>query len=93
MASIVVSSSSFVKPAPFDGATLFVQGSGNALREFLFTDAEAAYTSVAVSSLAPHLIRKPTQQTIIKGSLDRSESYSFLVNKFSIKTTKDLCPS
>ena len=73
--------SSFVKPAPFDGATLFVQGSGNALREFLFTDAEDAYTSVAVSALAPHLIRNPTQQAVIKGRLDRSENYSFLLNE------------
>ena len=73
--------SSFVKPAPFDGATLFVQGSGNALREFLFTDNENAYSSVAVSALAPHLIRNPTQQAVIKGQLDRSENYSFLVNE------------
>ena len=73
--------SGFVKPAPFDGATLFVQGSGNALREFLFTDAEDAYTSVAVSALAPHLIRNPTQQAVIKGRLDRSENYSFLLNE------------
>ena len=72
---------SYVKPAPFDGATLFVQGSGNALREFLFTDDENAYTSVAVSALAPHLIRNPTQQAVIKGQLDRSENYSFLVNE------------
>jgi hypothetical protein len=73
--------STFVKPQAFDGATLFMQNTGNALREFLFTDAEDAYTSVAVSSLAPHLIRNPTQQTIIKGTLDRSENYSFLVNE------------
>ena len=73
--------STFVKPQAFDGATLFLQNTGNALREFLFTDAEDAYTSVAVSSLAPHLIRNPTQQTIIKGTLDRSENYSFLVNE------------
>ena len=73
--------STFVKPQAFDGATLFMQNTGNALREFLFTDAEDSYTSVAVSSLAPHLIRNPTQQSIIKGTLDRSENYSFLVNE------------
>jgi len=73
--------SSFVKPTVFDGATLFVQKTGSALREFLFTDAEAAYTSVAVSGLAPHLILDPVQQTSIKGALNRSESYAFLINK------------
>lgn len=72
--------SSFVKPTVFDGATLFIQKTGSALREFLFTDAEAAYTSVAVSGLAPHLILDPVQMTSIKGALNRSESYAFLIN-------------
>ena len=72
--------SSFVRPTVFDGATLFIQKTGSALREFLFTDAESAYTSVAVSGLAPHLILDPVQQTSIKGALNRSESYSFLIN-------------
>ena len=71
---------SYVKPSVFDGATLFIQKTGSALREFLFTDAEAAYTSVAVSGLAPHLIIDPVQMTSIKGALNRSESYAFLVN-------------
>ena len=72
--------SSFVKPIVFDGGTLFIQKTGSALREFIFTDAEAAYTSVAVSGLAPHLILDPVQQTSIKGALNRSESYAFLIN-------------
>ena len=72
--------SSFVKPTVFDGATLFVQKTGSALREFLFTDTEAAYSAVAVSGLAPHLILDPVQQTSIKGALNRSESYAFLIN-------------
>ena len=71
---------SFVRPTVFDGATLFIQKTGSALREFLFSDAEASYTSVAVSSLAPHLILDPVQQTSIKGALNRSEAYSFLLN-------------
>ena len=72
--------SSFVRPTVFDGATLFIQKTGSALREFLFTDQEGAYTSVAVSGLAPHLILDPVQQTSIKGALNRSESYAFLIN-------------
>ena len=72
--------SSFVKPSVFDGATLFIQKTGSALREFLFADSEASYTSVAVSGLAPHLIVDPVQQTSIKGALNRSESYAFLLN-------------
>lgn len=72
--------SSFVKPTVLDGATLFIQETGSALREFLFTDTENAYSSVAVSSLAPHLIISPVQMTTIKGALNRSESYAFLIN-------------
>ncbi len=73
--------SSFVRPTIFDGGTLFIQKTGSALREFIFTDQEAAYTSVAVSSLAPHLILDPVQQTSVKGALNRSEAYCFLINK------------
>ena len=73
--------SSFVKPQPFDGATLFVQQGGEAVREFLFTDQEDAYTSVAISAYAPHLINQPVQQTVIKGALSRSENYAFFVNQ------------
>ena len=71
---------SYVKPTVFDGATLFIQSTGSALREFLFADTEASYTSVAVSMLAPHLIVDPVQQTAIKGALARSESYNFVLN-------------
>jgi len=72
--------SSFVRPTVFDGATLFIQKTGTALREFLFTDSEASYTAVAVSMLAPHLIVDPVQQSSIKGALNRSESYDFVLN-------------
>lgn len=72
--------SSFVKPTVFDGATLFIQKTGTALREFLYSDSEASYTSVAVSMLAPHLIVDPVQQSSIKGALNRSESYNFVLN-------------
>lgn len=72
--------SSFVRPTVFDGATLFIQSTGSALREFLFADSEASYTAVAVSMLAPHLIVDPVQQTAIKGALARSESYNFVLN-------------
>ena len=37
-----------------------MQHTGSALREFLFTDAENAYTSVAVSAFAPHLLESST---------------------------------
>mgnify|MGYP001177897457 FL=1 len=72
--------SSFVKPAPFDGATLFVQKTESAVREYIFSDTEGAYVSTNISTLSPHLIRNPTRQALIKGALNKPESYAFYVN-------------
>jgi hypothetical protein len=47
----------FVRPQSLDGATLFVQKGGAIIREYLFSDAEAAYTAVPISSLSSHLIK------------------------------------
>lgn len=49
----------FVPTAEVDGATLFVQRSGAALRQFLFVDAEQAWRADPASLLAPHLILDP----------------------------------
>jgi len=73
--------SSFVRPAPFDGATLFVQKTESAIREYIFSDTEGAYVATNISTLSPHLIRNPLQQSLIKGALNKPESYAFYVNK------------
>ena len=73
--------SSFVRPAPFDGATLFVQKTESAVREYIFSDTEGAYVATNISTLSPHLIRNPVQQALIKGALSKPESYAFYVNK------------
>ena len=39
-------------PVPFDGATLFTQKNGKAIREYVFSDVEQAYRSTAVSGLS-----------------------------------------
>lgn len=70
----------FVKPVPFDGATLYVQKTESAIREYIFSDTEGAYVSTNISTLSPHLIRNPTQQALIKGALNKPESYAFYVN-------------
>ena len=53
--------SSFVRPYVFDGATVYVQGSGKIIREMLFDDGQQAYTGQPISSLASHLINTPIQ--------------------------------
>jgi len=72
--------SSYVKPQSLDGATLFVQKTGSVLREYIYSDAEAAYVTTAVSALSAHLINDPVQMTILRGAINRPESYAFLLN-------------
>lgn len=47
-----------------DGAVLFLQPSGTALREFLFTDSEAAYVSQNISLLSAHLMNGPVDMAL-----------------------------
>ncbi len=72
--------SAFVKPYVFDGATVYVQTSGEIVREFLFDDGQNAYTGQPISSLASHLIKNPIQASTLAGGIDRAESYYFLVD-------------
>ena len=71
---------SFVTPLPFDGATVYMQKTNTAMREYIFSDAEGAYVSTNITTLSPHLIKSPFQQSIIKGALGKPESFVFLVN-------------
>ena len=71
---------SYVRPTSYDGATIYVQKTGDVCREYLYSDAEAAYVSSSISSLSPHLITKPIQLSVLNGGLQRPESYTFLVN-------------
>lgn len=69
--------SSFVRPLSLDGATLFVQATGSAIREYVFDDSEGAYITNMASILSSHLISNPIQVTSVKGSLDRPGAYAF----------------
>ena len=72
--------SSFVRPQSYDGATIYIQKNGSVVREYLFSDAEAAYVSSAVSTLSPHLIKTPIQMSVLNGALNRPETFMFAVN-------------
>lgn len=71
----------FVQPTPLDGATLFVQTGGNVVREYLYTDAEDAYTSTAVSTIASHLLNNPIDMDVVHGAFEEAESYAVIVNR------------
>ena len=67
----------FVRPQSLDGATLFVQATGTAVREYVFSEAENSYTGGMVSLLSSHLIKSPIQLAVVKGSLSRPGAYGF----------------
>lgn len=46
-------------PVDVDGATIFVARNGREVREFLYTDLEAAYQATDLSLLARHLVKDP----------------------------------
>mgnify|MGYP000849492536 CR=1 FL=1 len=71
----------FVTPQPFDGATLFVQAGGRVVREYLFTDAEDAYSSTAISTIASHLVDDPVDLTICHGAFRNAESIAAFVRQ------------
>lgn len=71
--------SNFVRPEPLDGATLYVQKAGNAVREYIFSDTEGAYVSTDLSVLSSHLITNPWQQAVSKGAMEKPESFAFYV--------------
>jgi hypothetical protein len=69
----------FVRPQSIDGATMFVQSTGSAVREYIYSDAEGAYTGNMISLLSSHLIKSPLQLATVKGSLDRPGAYAFFL--------------
>lgn len=70
-----------VAPQPFDGATLYVQGTETAVREFIYTNTEDGYTSTNLNILSGHLIKTPRDMAVLFGSTKRSEQYAIIVNE------------
>jgi hypothetical protein len=63
-----------------DGATLFVQRGGAALRQSVYTDVEQAYRADQLSLLAPHLVKDPVQLAARKGARADDADLVCLVN-------------
>ena len=72
--------SSAVMPLPFDGATVYLQATRSAIREFLYTDSEQAYSAPMLTLLADHLIDTPHDMNILFGTEDRPEQYLLVIN-------------
>ena len=72
--------SSSVAPVSIDGATLFMQRTGRALREYLYTDVEQAYTANSLSLLASHILSNPQDMDALVGTSDDDANYVYVVN-------------
>ena len=68
------------RPIIFDGATLYAQKNGKAIREYLFSDVENAYASTSISILASHLVNSPVDMTMLTGTTTRPEQFAFFTN-------------
>ncbi len=66
----------FVKPAEIDGATIFCELNGRIVREYIYTDSEDAYSSVAISTIASHLIDTPKYLAIAHSGFGLPDSYA-----------------
>ena len=72
--------SSFIRPQPFYGATIFGQVGGKMVRQFIFDDGEQAYKADPISLLSSHLISDPVQMCVISGAVNTAESFVFVQN-------------
>lgn len=69
-----------IRPISTDGATLYVQRTRKAIRDFLYRYEEDAYSSVPVSVLAQHLISGIVDIASWQGADNDDANYVFVVN-------------
>ena len=67
-------------PRFFDGATLYIQGNGRTIREYLYNSALEEFASAPISIEANHLISSPTDSASVTALPNRTEQLYFLVN-------------
>tara|TARA_S200002703_G_scaffold140280_1_gene131450 strand:+ start:593 stop:2800 length:2208 start_codon:yes stop_codon:yes gene_type:complete len=76
------------RPILFDGASLYTQKNGRAVREFIYSDSEAGYVSTNISVLANHLIDNPKDIAMLSGSSTRPEQFAIFTNSGSTHNGK-----
>ncbi|MBR0653295.1 hypothetical protein GXW78_26820 [Roseomonas terrae] len=70
----------FTRTVEVDGATLFAQRGGAALRQFLFVDTEQAWRADIASLLAPHLVLDPIDMAARKTARQDDADRVLMVN-------------
>ena len=69
-----------IKPLGAESGTLFIQRSGKALREFLFSDVELSYISNNISLLSSHLLSTPVDMALRKATSTDDGDLLMIVN-------------
>jgi len=82
--------SSFARPQPFYGATLFTQFGGSTVRQFIYSDAEDAYKADPISLLSSHLINNPIQSAVTISEVGASDAAVFFLNEDGTLVTYNL---
>ena len=74
--------SAYVRPLPFDRATLFVQSTGKVVREYKWEEIEGGYTPNAISLIASNLLDSNgiVDTAVVYGMTNRPEQYAFFLN-------------
>lgn len=68
------------RPVSVDGSTLFVEGSGAVVRQFVYNDVESSYNAPNISLLASHLVVKPERMARRQATPGLAADYVFMVN-------------
>jgi hypothetical protein len=69
-----------IRPVAIDGATIYVQRTKKAIRDFRYDYEEDAFNSLGISALAPHLINDVVDLASWKGSSTDEINLVFVVN-------------
>ena len=64
-----------IKPVSAEAGTLYIQRSGKALRELIFSDQDLNYNSENVSLLSSHLLKSPTKMAL-RHAIDQMPGFS-----------------
>lgn len=75
-----IGSSRSIRVFDVDGATMFVQGEGKTLREFIYNEGQQKYQANNMSLLASHLLRTPVSMAHRKASSTDEADYLLIVN-------------
>lgn len=70
-----------VAPISVDGTILYVNRAGNSIHSAVYNDLEQSYIAPSVTTLSPHLIRKPVDMALLRPLNDESANYVLVVNE------------